>query len=107
MDRDFREEFSHLTYFVEAYLHQDWGIEGGSIEEVMRSKRELAPVVPGIRSDAEKLLAESLSERALEDIFENTWGSGYEPGDATDGSWADALREIIDASLSVESTENT
>ncbi|MEY9214919.1 hypothetical protein ABH917_004365 [Thermobifida halotolerans] len=62
-------------------------------------------MAPKIRRDAEALLGEGLAEGELEDLFENTWKSGYEPDVDEGETWAGVLQEIIEASLAIDPEE--
>ncbi|GAA3985421.1 hypothetical protein FOF52_06410 [Thermobifida alba] len=73
------ERFQSLRYFVEAYLQQDWNIDGENILEIPRSRRELASIHSEIQRDAETLLSEGFSEGEPGDLFERSWKSEYEP----------------------------
>lgn len=88
------EALSNLKYFFTAYLHQDWDTEGGSLMEIFQNHAELQGLCPGIHSEVMSLLRSKISNEDLDEIFIDTWDSGYEPDDRMGEDWRSTLQEI-------------
>lgn len=68
-----------LKYFCEAYLHMDWPLDGEWPEPIQTFKIQDAKFVTTLKSDIEKLLAQSPTEEELEILLVKGYGAYVNP----------------------------
>ncbi|MBR8744837.1 contact-dependent growth inhibition system immunity protein [Nocardiopsis sp. MG754419] len=86
---------SEARLFFNNYLHQDWDIDGSTLEEVFDNNDGLGSLKEGLRRGSQELIDSDCSDRELAQLFLGDWTSGYEPEHGGYDNWRDVLREII------------
>lgn len=89
------EIISDVRRTVETYLHQDWTIEGSTLEEVFENNEGLEGIAEEVKSGSQYLIDSNLSNHELDRIIMIEWGAGYEPEVEGFDDWRAALREIV------------
>lgn len=85
---------SAYVFFV-TFLHQDWSIDGDTLEEVFDTNMGFGDMKEGLRADVKALIDSDFSEDLLEQILVGRWSIGYEPEYGGFGSWRGVLGEIV------------
>lgn len=88
------EDLASFRRAVETYLHQDWTIDGNTLEEVFENNEGLEGITEEVKRGAQTLIDSELSEHELDKIMLG-WGAGYEPEAEGFGDWRESLREIV------------
>lgn len=89
------EELQDIRWLFNTFLHQDWTIDGETLEEVFANNRYMEGATEGIRIGALSLLKSDLTELQIEQLAAGPCGAGYEPEAEGFEDWRSALREII------------
>ena len=89
------KELEDIRRVFETLLHQDWTIEGHTLEEVFENNYRLNGIRDGVRKGAQLLIDSELTNQHLDEIFFGLWGAGYEPEAEEFEDWRDVLREIV------------
>lgn len=88
------KRYPTLSYLFNAYLHQDWTIDGNSLPEIFRNSEGLQSLAPRIQADIGSLLAEGHDHECLDRLFFGRWQAGYEPDEDDGEDWLDVLEQI-------------
>lgn len=88
-------ELADIKRVFETLLHQDWTIEGNTLEEVLENNHGLEGTRDGVRDGARILIESSLTDRRLDDLIFGYWDAGYEPEAEGFDGWREVLREIV------------
>lgn len=89
-----------LAYFVSAYFHQDWDLDGGTVSDtVTQFMSEPAELTTACADQIEVLVRRDLAERGLRGQLA-AWGCDYLAGDTDDDyrRWLVDVRDQIRAS---------
>lgn len=89
------EELSDIEEAFGIYLHQDWTIDGNTLEEVFHENDGFEGFRIGVKKGARLLIDSELTELELEKLIAGSWGVGYEPEVEGFENWRSALREIV------------
>lgn len=89
------EDLQSIRRCFETYLHQDWTIDGESLEEVFENNGCLGGIRLNVKAEAQSLIDSDLTDVQLDQLFTGQWGAGYEPEVEEFEDWRAALREIV------------
>ncbi|MEU3210494.1 hypothetical protein ABZ631_06200 [Nocardiopsis alba] len=92
---DKSEDLSDIKHFFQAYLHQDWTIDGNTLEEVFENNHGLEGIREGVGTGARILIDSDLTEHRPGILLVRHWSAGYEPEDEDLGTWRGILKEIV------------
>ncbi|MGI5119466.1 contact-dependent growth inhibition system immunity protein [Marinactinospora thermotolerans] len=87
--------YEYLRKFFAGGMHQDWDLDGDSLEEIFR-KRHVNALDESRRilHEIEMMLSSDLSEEEIDHLVTIQWSSGYEPDEDTE-TWRGVLRDMI------------
>lgn len=89
------EELESARHFFVTFLHQDWSIDGDTLEEVFDTNMGFGDMKEGLRGDVVSLIDSDYSEAQLEYILVGMWSIGYEPEYGGFEGWRDFLRGLV------------
>lgn len=92
----YKYRYDMIEHLFTAYLHQDWTIDGDSLEEVFQNVEPLQLLAPKIHGQIGQLLKENPTNEELEELFWGQWQTGYEPDDPEGEDWVGTLKRIMD-----------
>ena len=91
-----RTGYKTVEHLFGAYLHQDWTIDGHSLEEVFANAEALQELSPEIHREVTAMLQEEPTNQELEGLFFGQWQTGYEPEDPEGEDWIGVLHNLLE-----------
>lgn len=89
------DDLRDLREFFDKYLHQDWDLNGGTLEDIFDNNEGFSNASEGIKQGSLTLINSDLKNEQLDLIFSGDWTAGYEPEHGGFEDWWSTLRELV------------